>query len=355
LQSSIRWEARHGELLSRMDAGVRLHGDDVDRLHTEDAHEMLSGELLAVGGETLSSTDSQAQARALAAYLQEDLGFRSFHLIPSARLERVQTSLDEAGLPTDEALTRTHLLPGLGILGGLSDWVDGFVGVHRGYSPVAPGQSEEVLPELSWNYEAGLRKSQGDRHAELVGFFNDYSNLTGQCSMSGGCGSDTAGQQFNGGEVWIGGAELVLGNRFLLPEELSLSVDLSYAFTQSSFQTDSSSDFPQFGDVQIGDSLPYVAQHQGSLVLGLVHPRFELNTGLSGHSGMLDSAGIWPVTELDIPPLLLVDAAARLVLSERLVLSLSGTNLGGSTAISSWRPMGARPVAPRQIMLGLGI
>ena len=130
-------------------------------------------------------------------------------------------------------------------------------------------------------------------------------------------------------------------------------MDLSYALTQSEFQTAFVSSFPQFDAVELGDSLPYVAQHQGSFILGVQHPVFEWSAGLSGHSGMLDSAGTWPGSEFDIPRLLLVDSAASVVMGKHLSLYVSGTNLGGSTAISSWRPVGARPVAPRQIMLGV--
>ena len=129
--------------------------------------------------------------------------------------------------------------------------------------------------------------------------------------------------------------------------------DSSYAFTRSRFQSAFSSNFPQFGDVDVGYSLPYVAEHQGSLVMSLEHSRIQLSGGLSGHSGMLDSAGVWPLTEVDIPPLLLLDAAARTPLGDRLELYVTGTNIGDSRAITSWRPVGARPVAPRQIMLGI--
>ena len=353
VQNSARWEAQWGAVSSRMDLGLRFHRDDVARLHTEYLYDMVDGELVQTQDDLITTTDSQAMAQALAAYVQQDLGIGRFNVIPSARVEAVQTALARAGEGSDEPVARINVLPGLGVLAELGSWIDGFMGVHRGYSPVAPGQAEEVAPELSWNYEAGLRMTQGTRHAELVGFFNDYQNLTGQCSMSGGCGDDDLGRQFNGGEVWIYGAEVVLGEKWLLPKQLSFTLDLSYALTQSAFQTAFVSKFPQFDVVELGDSLPYVAQHQGSFILGVQHPVFEWSAGLSGHSGMLDSAGTWPVSELDIPPLLLVDSAASVVLGEHLSLYVSGTNLGGSTAISSWRPVGARPVAPRQIMLGV--
>ena len=187
-----------------MDLGLRLHRDDVTRLHTEYLYDMVGGELVRTEDDLITTTDSQAMAQALAAYVQEDLGIGRFHVIPSARIEAVQTSLDRAGEAPGERV-EGQCAPGLGVLSELGSWIDGFLGVHRGYSPVAPGQVEEVQPELSWNYEAGLRMTQGSRHAEIVGFFNDYQNLTGQCSMSGGCGADDLGRQSNGGEVWIYG------------------------------------------------------------------------------------------------------------------------------------------------------
>ncbi len=41
----------------------------------------------------------------------------------------------------------------------------------------------------------------------MVGFFNDYKDLTGTCTLSGGCDEDNEGQQFNGGAVWVYGLE----------------------------------------------------------------------------------------------------------------------------------------------------
>ena len=47
-------------------------------------------------------------------------------------------------------------------------------------------------------------------------FFNDYENLLGQCSFSGGCNGDTIDQQYNGGSVWIYGVESLLSTQIAI-------------------------------------------------------------------------------------------------------------------------------------------
>jgi Fe(3+) dicitrate transport protein len=355
LQSTARWSAYGDRASSTLEGGVRLHFDDVHRLHTEDPYDMLGGELVRRDEPTQTTTDSQAQALALAAHLHEDLNFGDWNVLPGVRMEVVRTSLVDAGEEADAPELRATPLPGLGLLYRAGSWVDLFAGAHRGFSPVAPGQPEEVLPELSWNYEAGGRFAQGERHVEVVGFFNDYQNISGQCTLSGGCDPDDVGTQYNGGAVWIYGAEAVAGDVFLLPGGLSLSLSATYAFTRSRFRTGFTSGFTQFGTVEIGDSLPYVPEHQGGAELAVLHPRVELGVGLSARSGMLDEAGTFPVSELDVPALALLDASLRVNLTDRVALYGTGTNLTGSTAITSWRPSGARPTAPLMAMGGVKV
>ncbi len=147
---------------------------------------------------------------------------------------------------------------------------------------------------------------------EVARFYNDYENLTGACTVSGGCSGDQVGLQFNGGEVKVYGAEATAGWTVRLPIQLSIPLSASYAWTESAFQTGFDSSFPQFGTVEIGDHLPYVPVHQGHAGLALVHPRAELNLGLSARSGMLDAAGTFPIGDTDVPPLVLLDADAEL-------------------------------------------
>ena len=353
VQSQARWRQYGETWSSTLTGGVRLHGDIVDRLHTEAPMAMRQGQLASIGADTETTLDSHATARALAAHLHEDLRLGGLHLLPGARLEVVQTARADVGDDPSGPQVRTAVLPGLGIMQELGPWASAFAGAHRGFSPVAPGQPEEVNPELSWNYEAGARVNQGDTNAELVGFVIDYTNLTGQCTLSGGCVGDGLDQQFNGGEVWVYGAEAVAGHAVLLPGDFSLPAEVTYTWTESRFRTGFASSFPQFGTVEVGDSLPYVPQHQGSARLTLKHPRFRLGVSATARGGMLNEAGAWPVTDTDVPGLVLLDAAGDVQLTDRWQAYVTGTNLTGEDAVTSWRPVGARPTPPLQVMVGL--
>jgi Fe(3+) dicitrate transport protein len=352
VQTRARWEVHRARVSSVLETGVRLHGDAVTRLHTELSYDMRSGVLVPAGSDEQTVLDSEATARALAVHVHEDLRIDRVHLFPSARVETVYGDRADVGVEPNPAQTRTAVLPGFGVLFNAGEWTDLFAGSHRGFSPVAPGQPAEVEPELSWNHEAGLRLDLGDTHGSLAGFLNDYQNLTGECTFSGGCAGDAIGQQFNGGEVLIYGLEATAGHRFLLESGLEIPLDATYAWTKSEFQSAFTSAFPQFGSVEAGDSLPYVAEHQGAFHAGLATGAVTCGAGLSWRGAMLDAAGLFGEGN-EIPALWLVDAAASLALSRGWSVTATGTNLTGATGITSWRPFGARPTAPPQVMVGL--
>ena len=276
VQSTLRWESFGERLGSSFEAGLRLHGDDVKRLHTEEPFAMFGGRLIATDLSTETLLDSHAGVLALAGYVHEDLSLGRVHLFPSGRVEVVRGWREDEGEEPSPVVTRPALLPGFGGLYELNDWADAFLSAHRGFSPVSPGQSQEVKPEYSWNYEAGLRHNLGGYRAELVGYFNDYQNLTGECTMSSGCDSDNLGRQYNGGRVSIYGLESVGGVKIPLSPGVSAPIDATYTLTESQFQTDFLSGFSQFGSVQQGDRLPYVARHSASLRAGLETNRLTL-------------------------------------------------------------------------------
>ncbi|MEL6349945.1 MAG: TonB-dependent receptor, partial [Myxococcota bacterium] len=355
VQSTARWSLPGEDVSSNLEAGVRVHRDDVVRIHTEDAFEMLNGTLNQTDDPTVTTLDSDAYSQAFSAHVQEDLRYKMLHLLPGARVEVIESFREDEGndsLPT-EPITRATVLPGLGVLRALSPWMHAFAGVHRGFSPVAPGQAEDVEAEVSWNYEGGLRFYQGDLGTELVGFFNDYTNISGACTFSAGCTDDLVGQQFNGGEAWIYGLEAVIQHTILLPGDVSVPLSGNYTYTETQFRTSFSSGFAQFGNVLAGDSLPYVPRHQGSGQITLAHPRFSVGVNVKGHAGMLDEAKPWPIEDTDVPALFLVDGAASVAIVDGWSAYVTATNLTQSTANTAWRPFGARPTAPLQAMVGV--
>ncbi len=361
VQSNLRWTrtltgATGPTLEHRLRAGVRVHADRVERRHTEDPHEMIDGVMVPVDSsdaDTLVLLDARTTADALSAYVHEDLTIGRLSVLPGFRVEAVRTQRIDVGLAPEDPVTRVTPLPGMGTLVELVPRVQLFGGVYRGFSPVAPGQAEEVEPESSWNYEAGTRLGTGiGTHAELVYFQNEYTNLTGQCTISGGCLGNEVDDQFNGGAVRLYGVEAVAGARLLLPAQLTLPIEGTYTYTHGVFLASFDSGFPQFGEVEAGYGLPYVPGQQGSVVTSLEAPRWRLGLEITGRSGMRDLAGPQDAVP-EVPSLVLLGAAAHAQVLPAWQVYATGSNLTNRQTVVSWRPFGARPVAPLQVMAGI--
>ena len=158
-------------------------------------------------------------------------------------------------------------------------------------------------PEESINYETGVRwdsaPSWGRLMVETIGFYNDYENLVSTCTASSGCDDAQLNQQFNGGEVDILGAELVVDLEIDTDHGLRFPVALTYTFTSTEFQTDFASTNPIFGDVEEGDELPYVPEHQASLTVGVEGETWGLATSVTYVGEMRDTAGQGDIPDLE--------------------------------------------------------
>lgn len=353
IQSRLTVSNAWGRTTSRFEAGLRLHADHIDRLHTEDPFQMRSGALVRDEQPTRTLVDGRGEARAIAGYLHEDLIVGALHVVPGLRVESIwtrrQDEVDPASVFPDW-VHRTVALPGVGLLVDLNESTAVFTGIHRGFSPVPPGEEPDVVPESSWNAEAGLRLRGPRSSATVLGYFNDYSNLTGQCTFSAGCLGADIDRQFNAGRVWAYGAEVEAEHVVGLSPRLELPLSVSYTWTEGRFRSDFVSGFAQFGNVSIGDYLPYVPRHQASAQIGLRHARFDVAAAVRTRTPMLDEAGSFDTPE--IPSQTILDVAASVAATEWLSVYATGSNLTNATPIVSLRPFGARPPAPLQVMVG---
>lgn len=363
VQTRMRWQETWGDVSSRLEVGARVHSDRVVRLHTEDPYDMIEGTpVRTVDEPELVLVDTTARALAVAAYLHEDLVIGRVHVVPGLRVESIRATYrgqqwsGASLVDTDPGVMRTDVvLPGLGLSGEVADNVVVFAGVHRGFSPASPSAAGVTLPETSWNLEGGLRVGDLHRRLEVVGFFNDYQNLTAQCTTSSGCLDDLAAQQFDAGRVWVMGVEAMLGYELLLPRNLSLPVEVTYTRTESRFRRSFTSPFPQWGHVSTGDALPYVPRDQGAARISLVHERARIGAAVVHRGAMLDQAATFPVDDTDVPALTTLDLQADVAITKSLTAYAVGTNVTDVRRVVSWRPLGARPLAPAQIMVGLKV
>ncbi len=335
----------------RLEMGIRLHGDLVQRLHTENSAQMVSQEIVYVENTQTELLNSHVGALALALYAHDDWQIGQFHLFPSMRNETIQTTTDV--LNWQNGHLRSVLLPGMGTMWELDDWVDIFASAHRGFSPVAPEQEAAVLPEVSWNYEVGLRQHLDATTSELIVFANDYQRITGQCTLSSGCDVDDVGRQFTGGRALTTGVETLFRWDIWLQNGWTMPLQAQYTYTHATFREAFQSGFPQFGVVEFGNALPYVARHQGSTSIGLRTEETSVQLMGTYRGKMLDAAADWNDDSATIPQLWTMDlSGSKTVYSDWEVYG-TWNNVTNVQAVTSWRPFGARPVTPSSLYLGV--
>ena len=336
----------------QFELGVRLHQDRIVREHTEQRFEMRRGVLVEAGRDAAAARNI-GSATALAIHLLDEITIDDLVLTPGVRAELIWTGFRDRLHSSIADSFNAVVVPGIGAFYQLTPWLGVLAGVHRGFSPVSPGQHDAVKAETSINYEAGGRLKTKAVEGELIGFFNDYANLTGECTFSSGCPDDLLNAQFNGGEVFVYGLESTLKGNLRISKRYSIEGELSYTLTLSEFQTAFDSRAVQFEDVEIGDRLAYVPEHQGSLRVSLMHPDFAVNVAVQHTGAQRDKPGQGEIADAErIDAHAVVDLSANYLVVENGQLYATIDNLFNTAYITSRRPLGARPGKPFQLFVG---
>lgn len=352
IESRLHWQAHSGPLHHRVESGLRLHYDSIDRRHSEDAFLLLSGEPVPEGSATQVTAFNTASSYALAAHAMDAVGWGALTLTPGVRLEVIRSSFEDRIAGDTTRSWTVGVLPGVGAHYAITPELGVLAGAHRGFSPPAPGSDANIEPELSVNYEGGARYTTRAVRLETIGFFNDYQNLSDVCTFSSGCDPGDLDRQFNAGKAHIYGLETFAE---LSPRwgELSTPLTIAYTLTRAKFRNTFTSDDPIFGDVQSGDEMPYVPQHQLTVTPGVEHDVAGANLSFRFVSRMREVPGSGPVLEADsTDQQFTVDAAAYLQLLEPLRIYLNAFNVLNQHYLVSRRPFGARPNAPRWVQVG---
>jgi Fe(3+) dicitrate transport protein len=339
-----------GPLSQRLRFGLRLHYDEAVRYHTASAWIMSDGAMIDSGEPRRVTADNSGSATATSAYLVDEIALYGLLLSPGIRFEHVLTDYDDrlGGAPI--AGRQLALLPGVSAIYQIIDELAVLAGVHQGFSPVSPGQPDDVVPEVAVNYEGGARFQWEWVGAEAIGFFSDYANLSGECTFSSGCREELLDDQFNGGQAFIYGLEASAAVDIPTPlDHLTVPLTAAYTFTKTEFRSAFSSDNPLWGDVAEGDELPYVPAHQLAATAAVVSEKWGgLSLGATYVGAMFEQAGSGgPLTGVQTDAFVVFDAMAYYQLLEELQLYVKMENIADEQAIVARRPFGARPNRPR--------
>ena len=231
VQTKAEYKAIWGNCYLDNEWGLRYHTDEEDRNQWDDLYAMKNQQMqLLWKGIQGSQANKITRANALAAYWLSKVSYKKLTVTAGLRFEHIEllekdyTTADtrrtgQKRIETDNIANA--VIPSLGLHYNLSTSLSAFAGVHKGFSPPGVSKEKRVMdrngnitlltenqkPESSINIEAGLRVSKQQFKTELIGFYNNYSNMLGSdLAAMGGTGTL---EQFNVGEAIVKGAEFI--------------------------------------------------------------------------------------------------------------------------------------------------
>lgn len=358
IQSDLAAQFNLGKTEHELEFGARYHYDIEDRFQHEDQYAITDGVMNVVTrGAPGSNADRESKAYATAFYLLDEITLGKWTFVPGLRYEHVDTKRDDFNSNETRRNSIDALLPGLGVSYAITDELSVFGGVHKGFAPPSPSSTNDEEEE-SINYELGGRFNSTHFSAELVGFFNDYSNLLGECTLSSGCTGGNVGDQFNAGEVDAYGAEFSLGydaaSLVRLPTDYQIPLHFNYTYTKAEFRNSFTSNFDEWGSVTKGDELPYIPEHQFYVSAGFIAPKWEVHLGGKYIDEMRTQAGSGSIPSgQGTDEHFIVDAAAEVEIYKHTRIYSTIDNVFDTEYVAARRPAGARPGKPFTAIAGL--
>ena len=342
-------------------AGVRIHSDEMDRFQWEDRYGMQNGKLIMTTQATKGSDSNRIDsAEATALFAEDRFTYGDITVTAGARYEEIvlkrddwgKTDPDRSETPSQRQHTMDVIVPGIGFEYALNDYQSVSVGVHKGFAPPGPGTSgvEEnaVEPETSINTEIGFKSNKGLNSLEVTFFTNSYENLIGADTAASGGGTD---EIFNGGAVNISGLELYLRRILVDTGSMQIPFEMSWTNTNSEFQES----FDGFwGKVLKGDELPYIPDNLITFNLGLNVEKFSSNISLKKTPKMRTVAGSGRLFKSNsTDELTIIDVGMRYAFDNSVTLSFNINNFLNDNSIAARRPYGVRPSMPRSLNIGV--
>ena len=359
LQTVGNYKFLTGKVKHDLEFGVRYHEDYEDRYQWVDGYainnKFMNQTNNGIGGSDANRIQS---AKSVASHLLYNLTVKNFVFTPGLRNENISITNKDYG-KTDPNRTGANLktqentvnvwIPGMGILYHINDNYKLFASLHKGFSP--PGALPGEDAENSVNSEFGFRMNKNAFSSEIVIYNNNYSNLQGADTMSGG-GSGT-GDLFNAGKATVNGLELTASYDVLNKSNtFKLPIALSYTYTNTELKSDFIS--PSWGTVTYGDEIPFIAKNQLALTADLEHKKYSLALNARYIGEFRTKAGQGDIPEnYKIEDNIIIDFAAKYHLTNKVSLTSNIINLLDSDKAVARTPAGLRPSHPFGINAGI--
>lgn len=361
IQTKAEYRFNLNEFFFDVEFGLRYHHDEEDRFQWDDAYSMKNKKMvLFMEGIHGTNANRVTSADALASYLLAKLRYNSWTITAGLRYEDIdllkkdytKADLERTGKVRIETPNHARVwIPGVGVNYQLVPEASVFFGVHKGFAP--PSAELYQKPESSVNMELGTRVSAGNFKAELIGFYNNYSNMLGSdLAASGGLGTL---EQFNVGEARVKGVEFLMQYQ-PLPEAWKVRMPLQVSYTYTDTEMRNSFSSHSWGNVMKGDEIPYIFKHALNIQVGIEHKWFDANIGARYNSDMRTSPGQGRIAEREkVPAHLVLDASASVYVNKYLTVKVNAVNLTDKVYLTSRHPAGLRAGHPFGIYAGANV
>ncbi|HEU4593828.1 MAG TPA: TonB-dependent receptor [Pyrinomonadaceae bacterium] len=306
--------------------GVRSEADFGFRAHFETQHRRQENGDLPTSRSGALVEHNERLNQAYSGFAQNRFIFGDWTITPGVRVEHVEYQrtnlLANGGAGVSGRTELTQFVPGLGVSYSPSAKLTVFAGAHRGF---APPRTEDVInnntggvvelePELSWNYELGVRSAPFDGvRLEATAFRMDYQNQIVPASLAGGVGAALT----NGGETLHQGFELTgrVDTGALLKSRHNFYGRAAYTFLPVAEFRGLRRSSVDSATVITGRRLPYAPENLLTATFGYSHPRGldalmeavhvgpqfgdDLNTvapSANGQRGLIQGFTVWNAT-----------------------------------------------------------
>jgi Fe(3+) dicitrate transport protein len=261
--------------------------------------------------------DQQRRVDATSGFVEATFALGAFMVSPGVRYESIDYERTNFLNGARGTSSLDQVIPGLGVTWRAAETVTVFAGAHRGFAPprvediITPaGGAVDLDPELSWNYELGIRAKPARGAAlELTAFRLDFANQIVPSSVAGGSGASLT----SAGKTIHQGLEGLADVNATLRSGLDGYVRLAWTWLpDAEYRGTRLSSIAGFETVSVsGNRLPYAAENYGTLTLGLAGPRWraqvegvyvdsmytdDLNTvavTANGQRGLMPSYVVW--------------------------------------------------------------
>lgn len=264
---------------TELKAGLRWHEEKQKRIQANG--DTPTARAPGTGPNAGIREDQERRAEAASGFVEANFALGAFTVSPGVRYESIDYERRNFLNGARGTSSLDQVIPGLGVTWRASEAISVFAGAHRGFAPprvediITPaGGAVDLDPELSWNYELGIRaKPARGVSLELTGFRLDFENQIVPSSVAGGSGAALT----SAGETIHQGLEALADLNAPLGAGLDGYVRLAWTWlADAEYRGTRRSSIAGFETVSVsGNRLPYAAENYGTLTLGLVGSRWR--------------------------------------------------------------------------------